>query len=260
MSHARIYEPTSRKLAEARKRGQWPHSRDLVSATALLAALLTFWWAGDWMVGRLRASWGVALAAIRAGGDEASLAAALKSCAWLGVEAVAPLIAAVLGAVVLASFLQVGPLFSFQALSAKAKPFDIGQGLQRLASGRRAGDAALGCTKTAVLIVVAAIALRDGLPGVVGMLQGSPDRAFGLTAELGRVLLLRVGAALALIAALDYIYQRYRFLQDQKMTREELERERRETELDSRFKAKRQRFHQELLVDQRTPSDLPPGR
>jgi flagellar biosynthesis protein FlhB len=246
MSQARIYNPTPKKLAEARARGLWPQSRDLVSAVTVLTALLVFWYAGEWMVGRLKESWNVALEAVRAG-ERASLGSALKSCAWLGVQAIAPLLGATFAVSALASFAQVGPSTSLSTVSAKTDPFRVHTRRNRLPWTDRLVDAGLGCVKTAAIVSVVVVTLLDATRGLINMLLGSPERALDTTAKLGGAILLRAGALLAVIGVLDYMYQRYRFWHGQKMTREEIDRERRETEPDPRVKTARRGLHRRLV-------------
>jgi flagellar biosynthesis protein FlhB len=246
MSQIRTYDPTPKKLAEARGRGLWPQSRDLVSAVAVLIALLVFWYAGEWMVGRLKESWNVVLDAVRAG-DQASLGSVLKSCAWLGVQAIAPLLGAVFAVSTLASFVQVGPSAGSGAVSAKTDPFRIRTRRNRVAWMDRLVDAGLSSVKIAAIVWVVIATLLDAPRGLINMLQGGPERALHTTAKLGGVLLLRAGAVLVVIGVLDYMYQRYRFWHGQKMTREEIDRERRETEPDPRVKTRRRGLHRRLV-------------
>lgn len=246
MSQARTFDPTPKKLAEARNRGLVPQSRDLVSAVAVLTVLLVFWYAGEWMVGRLKESWNLVLDAVRQG-ERASLGSALKSCAWLGVQAIAPLLGAVFAASALASLAQVGPSMGSGTVSAKNDPFRMRTRRNRLAWTDRLVDAGLGCVKIAAIVSVVVATLLDAPRGLINMLQGGPERALDTTARLGGVLLLRAGAVLVVIGVLDYMYQRYRFWHGQKMTREEIDRERRETEPDPRVKSTRRALHRRLV-------------
>ena len=52
---------------------------------------------------------------------------------------------------------------------------------------------------------------------------------------------------LLLLSVLDVLYQRHRFLKDQRMTKQETKQEHRETEGDQSQKGERRRLHQELL-------------
>jgi flagellar biosynthesis protein FlhB len=198
------------------------------------------------MVGRLKAGWLVALEAVKAG-EYVPLGSVLRSCAWLGVQAVAPLLGAIVIAGALASFVQVGPRFGFPTTSPAADPLGLGGRVARPNYKEGLKDAALACIKATLLVSVLVVALWDALRGAVGMLQGTAERTLMLSAQLAGVILVRAGAALVLIGAIDYVYQRYRFEQAHKMTREEMERERKETELDPRVKARGRRLHQQLV-------------
>ena len=59
--------------------------------------------------------------------------------------------------------------------------------------------------------------------------------------------LWRVALALVALGALDLAYQRWRFLRDQRMTREEVEREHKEDEGDPHAKQERARLRKEIV-------------
>jgi flagellar biosynthesis protein FlhB len=244
MAEARPYEPTERRLAEARRRGQVALSRDGMRAAALLGALAVLWATGDDILDALRQSFAVAFAAMR---DGTGLGETLRACAGLGVSAVAPLLAVVFLAAVTTGFVQVGPLFAAMAVT-RPWAVDPARGLRGLLSGWRAADLLLAAVKVTTVGAVAWVTLRDAMRGVVGLMQRDAEQALALAGELGFVLCIRVAAALAVLAVLDFFYQRYRYRQQLRMTRWEWERERRETEGDPRVRRQRRRLHLQALA------------
>lgn len=65
--------------------------------------------------------------------------------------------------------------------------------------------------------------------------------------EASSELLLTSAGAFTLIAALDYLYQRYKWLNEHKMSIEEVKREYKESEGDPMVKSQRKQLHRELL-------------
>jgi flagellar biosynthesis protein FlhB len=90
--------------------------------------------------------------------------------------------------------------------------------------------------------------LRDGARGVAGLTARDAHAALTGTGSLVATLMIRVGSAMAGIAVLDVIYQRWRYRRDQRMTKEEVKREHKEAEGDPHQKRERERLHREILA------------
>jgi type III secretion YscU/HrpY family protein len=240
-------QPTPKKLREARKRGEVAKSRELGTAAVLLVAAGALWATGERLLGALTGAWDSSLAAIE-GGAAAGPTAVLSASASRGLDAMAPLLAAVVAAGALASFLQVGPLATLEPVTPKLERIDPVRGFGRIFSQRQLVELLKTVAKLVIVGAVAWITLRDGLRGVVGLVQRDAEAAIFGTSALVGTLVLRVGAAVAAIAVLDVFYQRWRHLQDQKMTKEEVKREHKEAEGDPQAKRERQRMHREIAA------------
>ena len=68
---------------------------------------------------------------------------------------------------------------------------------------------------------------------------------------------LKIGAALLVLAILDYGYQRWRHEQDLKMTPQELREELKNLEGDPQLRARRKRLQRELAVERSSPLQPP---
>ena len=58
---------------------------------------------------------------------------------------------------------------------------------------------------------------------------------------------VRVGGAIAALAILDFLYQKWRYLKDQRMTKDEVKREYKDAEGDPHAKQQRDRLHKEIV-------------
>lgn len=246
MAQEKTEEPTPRKLREARKRGEVPRSREMGTAAALLAAAAAMALSGGAALDALTELFALTW---RAAGQglAASPTAVLEAGAWLGLRAALPLLLMVLFAGTLASFLQVGGLLTFEPIAPKPQRLDPIKGAKNLFNQRRLVELLKSILKIALIGWVAWAALEDGLRGIVGL--AARDAGAALEAAGGIVvdLLWRVGLAMAAIAVLDVLYQRWRHRQDQKMTKEEVKREHKEQEGDPQAKQQRERAHREIV-------------
>lgn len=246
MAQDKTEEPTPKKLREARKRGEVAKSRELGTAAVLLGTAGALVASADHLLASMKSTFDLSLQSI-AGGVAASPGAVLEAGFSLGASALAPVLLVAMAAGALASFLQVGPLVSLEPISPKPERLDPIRGTKNLFSQRQLIELVKSVAKIAVIGWVAWVTLRDGLHGIVGLVARDAHAALGAAGTMVTTLLLRVGAVAAGIAVLDVIYQRWRFRQDQKMTKEEVKREHKESEGDAHAKHERERMHREIL-------------
>jgi flagellar biosynthesis protein FlhB len=246
MSQQKTEEPTPKKLRKARERGQVPRSREVGTAAVLLAAAVGLAWLGPAaLVSMVRPfeAWG----AMPSQPTTAHLASALGGAGWAVARALAPLLAWLTLAGALAAYLQVGPLFSLHPVQPEPSRIDPIKGAGRLVSTRQAVELLKTLTKMAVVAAVGWATLRDGLRGVATASGLAPGDVLASGGALVQRLLLRVGAAMAALALLDLLYQRWQHRRDQRMTKDELRREHRESEGDPHARRHRERMHREIV-------------
>ncbi len=146
------------------------------------------------------------------------------------------------------NLLQTGFLFLPQRAS-----FDLGRispirGWQRIFSAARMVQLAFGLLKLVAVFAVAGIVLYNQREALLRLVALPPA---ALAAEMSQLLLwtaLKIGAALLLLAILDYGYQRWRYEQDLKMTPQELREELKNLEGDPQLRARRKRAQRDLAV------------
>lgn len=252
---ARTEPPTPRRLREARRKGQVPRSRDLTAAITIWTALGAL--ALAVAPGAAALAGAAAQTFSRAGGADASILARVgMRYADLALDLAAPVFLAAAVGALLIGVVQVGGLFSLEAVAPRLERLDPGRGLRRVLGGRGWIEAAKSLAKflaiTAAAILAAAATYRD-----VVAASGSDAHALALAA--GR-LVLRVTLAAAVvllgIGFLDLAYQRWRHRRDLRMTREEVKRELKEEEGDPAVKAERMRLHRQMLAH-RMVMDVP---
>ncbi len=242
---AKTEQPTPRRLAEARRKGQVPKSRELSAAIGLLAAGAALAATGPALVGTLM---GLVAAGMRSAAVEAPLHAGpvIQVAFEKGMLALVPVLLATMGASLLATFVQTGAAFSWHPIEPKLEHLDPAAGARRLFSRRNLIEAIKAMGKLLVVGAVLWSLLRPSVRDLVSIVRSTPGAAGHFAVDLAISAIVRTGAALAAIGILDALYQRWQHRQELRMTKEEVRREHRETEGDPQIKRARERLHREV--------------
>jgi flagellar biosynthetic protein FlhB len=236
---AKTEDPTPRRREEARRQGRVPFSAELVGSLVTLAGVLGLVYFGSEL-------WGVMLnvfrhdlpRAFRPDLDAAAAADLFARAAARLLSALLPMFGAVIAVAVAASVAQVGFQINTEKLAPDFDKLNPANGVSRLFSVAALVRGGLTLLKVAALGVVAYLVLR-GRGGVVlalhrDRLAGAAPAVWAVVMRLAQYL----AGAVALIAVLDYLYQRYQFEQALRMTKEEVKRELKEEDGDPQIKAR----------------------
>jgi type III secretion YscU/HrpY family protein len=247
MSDERTEEPTPKKLRDARKKGQVWRSRELGGALTLLAAAGVLSATAVRLVDTHWSTFRLAIDAV-AGRIEGGPAGILEASVSLAASAIAPLLVALVVVGTLASLVQVGPLFAPEAIAWKPDRLNPIKGAKNLFSQKRLVELLKSIAIVAIVGGVAWMTLRQGLRSVIALAGSDALATLRGTGELVRTLLLRVGGAMLGVAALDVLYQRWRWMRDLRMTKDEVKREYKDAEGDPHIKQERERLRREIAT------------
>lgn len=240
----RTEEPTPRRLADARKRGEVSKSREVGATAGLLAALaigsLSLGWASNQLAGLVE----LAIASIGQPFEHAAATIA-RASAWALVSIVLAVALPMAIIAVLADFLQIGPVFSAEPLSMKLERLDLVKGLKRMFSNDGLVELVKSLLKTLVLAAIAWLVVRE-MMARAGWFADNDAQAFGNALRVSTTHLLGWTVAIfSVVAVADVLYQRYAFRKRMRMTRSEIQREHKEDEGDPYIKRRRRELHQE---------------
>jgi flagellar biosynthetic protein FlhB len=171
-------------------------------------------------------------------------------------SAAAPVILAALAAGILASVAQVGLRFTGKQLKPSFQKLNLAKGLKNMVSPNQGVELLKSLLKLSAVGVVAVQAVWSRLP-TFGLLVGLPPGALlSALAQLVSSIAFRVVGAMAVIAALDYAYQRRKHAKSLKMSKEEVKKEVKESDVSPEMKAQ-QRRRQSDAARKRMLSDVP---
>lgn len=232
-------DPTSRKLDKGRERGQVAQSQEVAHWGILLAGAGGLMFLAPWMMRRTASATRMffeSAAAIPADFDHLRLLLSRLMLEILIV--VGPFFGLLLAAAIGIHVIQTGFLWAPSRLEPDLDKISPLKGLKRLFSLRTAVEFAKGVLK---LLVVGAAAFGMAMP-LFGDLELMPakDILAALDRSHGVAIRLAIGtlAVLSLIALLDFAYQKFSFLKQMRMTRQEVRDEHKQTEGDPQVKAR----------------------
>ncbi len=246
MSDEKTEEPTDKKLQDARRDGETVKSPDLSFSLLLIAAALGLSFAGPAMGQHLRALLGVALDTRLWAGTGVDLRRAMGQ---IGIQALLlsiPVLVAMVAAIVSVAS-QVGLAISFKPLEPKFNAINPASGLKRMFSVRSFIDLA----KMMLKAVVLAAALYKTMMGLVPLIVGVAYEPVLDLIEISWGALCRlfaVGGVLYLVLGVgDYAVQKWLFIRDHRMSKDEVKREHKDSEGDPQLKGKRKQVAKEIV-------------
>jgi len=248
---------TPKKREDARRKGQVAVSREIPSVCILSTALGVFFFAGAWMFRRL---W-VFMAGVfeQAGAlslDDSTLHAWLVDVFRYALLTLSPL----MGFILLAGFAgyvgQVGFLVTGEPLTPKLSKLNPISGIRRLFSLRSVVELGKALVKLILIGSVAFLTLRGELVKFSSLIHMDAPRILATIGHLSFKTVLSICLSLLLLAGLDYLYQRWQYEKDLRMTKQEVKEEFKQREGDPGVKSRIKRTQMEL-AQRRMMADVP---
>lgn len=254
--------PTSRRLWEARRKGQVAKSDRLASAAVVLALALSIPIAGpgigEILLGAFRHHLELATQEATALSVESGLDL-LEGVLRTVSRALAPLFAIAIFAAAGAVFLQVGPLFSTHPIAPAVARLSPTANLRTRLFGK---EALLAFARSFLEVAVALLALgwvvKASLREIGLTVREPAAYTSAVTAHLLIRLMIVAGGALLCLGVVDLFLRWRQHLHALRMSKEEIAQEQRQTEGDPRHRAARRRLHREIL-ETYSPAAPPPG-
>jgi flagellar biosynthesis protein FlhB len=257
--HDNKTEPaTPRRRQEARESGQVARSQDLTSAALLIVGLLVISLTASTVVGLLAS----VMAWLLGGGGGLSLDAwgmvdnDFRISAPQVVRAVAPIMLAVAGTAVVVVGWQVGFHITLKPLMPSLGKLNPLQGLGRLVAGRNGMQLGMNLAKMTLVGAMAWSYVQGQFPVILSLGSLEFPTNFYTAAGIVYSLAWRMAWALLILAFLDWIYQKWRFERDLRMTKQEVKDDAKRMEGDQEFKLKRRQMARKMII-QRIHKEVP---
>lgn len=257
MSGEKTEEPTQKKLDDARKKGQSPKSQDVNAAVGLVGLLIALIVMAEPVFDRLSELMLRALHQGLVAKSNEELMALMVDMLKTGIMTMLPFVAVSVVLGIVASFGQVGFNLSFEPLSPKFDKLNPAEGLKKLFSVRSFIDFLKMVVKAVALAAVLWVLIRGMVPLLVGATYFDPA-GVGMLGWKSLVKLMAAGCLVFIvIGPVDFGLQLWLFKRDQKMSKDEIKREHKESEGDPQLKGQRKQIAQEMATS--PPEKRVPG-
>lgn len=249
---------TDKRRSESRKKGKVAKSIDLNGAFAFLTGIMILNATGTAVAMK------IADVARDVFGRAASMPVTASSVHEMFVRtttvmalALAPILIGLLMVGVAVNYVQVGFLFSAEALAPKFNKLNPLTGISKVFGSRRSAVELLkSMLKVVVLAVTAYMTLESVVPDAMLLMDSDPGAILGFLTSATLSVGLKVGMAFLALAVLDYFYQKFEYEKELKMSKQEVKDESKMMEGDPMVKG-RIRTVQRQIAYKRMMQDVP---
>ncbi len=253
-------EPTTKKLQDARNKGQVAKSTDATTAVSLLVFFMML----RLMLGTLGKSFmgnfsGMYNQISDLTNDEFTLQLA---CAYVGnalrqvLLTVAPFFATAFAVAFVTNLVQVKWKITLEPMKPKFDKFNPVSGLKRLFSKDKIVELLKNVAKIIAIFYVIYSYLKGKWNLVLDMYEYSLLQALTLIGDIIISIGLRISMLFIIIAVADFAYQKWKFHEDMKMTKQEVKDEYKNSEGDPKIKSQ-QRARMQQASRRRMMQDVP---
>ncbi|MBN1847734.1 MAG: flagellar biosynthesis protein FlhB [Deltaproteobacteria bacterium] len=238
---------TPKKKEDARKKGQVARSKELSSIAVLTAGVIYLYFSAKGLTFNLAEFIRETFSRIP------SLCASDHKMLSLFIESVErflylilPIMIVLSVVALLANYLQTGIIWSVDPLTPKASKINPLSGLKRMVSKRSFVELAKSIFKILIVGWAAFSTLKSEFIHIMPLMQQEQIQIISLLADISFKVTVKCCWVIAILAILDYIYQKWEFTENLKMTKQEVKDENKQTEGDPLVKSRIRSIQREM--------------
>lgn len=224
-------KPTPKRLKKAREEGQVAQSQEFASVVTLIVMLTAVGFLAKPLLG-----W--AMTELKQGfsannevfANSGTFLTFVNSRVLIAFWIIAPILAALVVAGVMSNVVVSGPTFSSKAVSFKLSAINPAKGFQKIFGAKNGVKLITSILKLIFVGAVAWFYLHDKLETLAELRWAWSTMILTSIAKLILGLMIRVCIALLLLGLGDLVYQKWKYIKDLMMTKQEVKDERKETD------------------------------
>jgi len=250
-------EPTPRRREKAKEEGNVARSMDLNSVAVMLAGVLAI----QFTAGKILKS--LASFTSETYRDAAFISITVESFPDQAVQALKYLAAGVMPILIIIiiagigiNYAQVGVVFAKKALIPKFERISPLKGIKRLFSLRSLVELAKGLFKIGIVALIGYSVIAKHVADYWILSNATATQTLGFMGQIFFELTLKIGMTLLVLSLLDFAYQKWEYIKNLKMTKEEIKEEQKQYDGNPELKA-RIRAEQKQAVRKRMMAAVP---
>ncbi len=230
---------TPKKKKEAIEKGQVAQSPDVNSALILLSGVLLMLFLGGTMMMQMKDTMGMVCKKLfYEDFDADTFVNLLMDISLKNMKGVLPIMGGFMIVGLIASYSQVGIVFSKKALIPDFKKLNPIKGVQKLVSKRALIKTAMAFIKLSIMSGIAYISIRNDLEPLMELVSMRTEEVFSSASGLIFGITLKITIILLILALLDFMYQRWQHSKDLMMTKNEVKQEAKQSDGDPLVKSR----------------------
>ena len=256
-------EATSKRLQDVRLKGQVARSQDFTSSAVLFVGMMVLAIGGQLLFSRLGELFVQVYTHLDQPYDTPADAIYWSRQGILFMVLTnLPILMGVLVAAFAVNVIQVGFVISMEPLNPKLKNINVfdPSSYKKFFNTTALMRLFMGLSKIGIVGVVCYFIIFGGMNDISRMMERGPNEIFALIMWQAFLIGITTALLLIILGVFDYLYQRWKFLNDQKMTKQDVKDERKQAEGDvhvkSRMRSMMQQFAQTRMKDQVPQADV----
>ncbi len=230
---------TPKRKRESLEKGQVAKSQDVNSALILLSGVLLVLFLGGSMVANMKDTMGIICKNLfYEDFDADTFVDLLMNVSFKNLRGVLPIMGGFMIVGLLASYSQVGIIFSRKAIIPDFKKLNPIAGVKKLFSRRSLIKTAMALLKLTVMVGIAYVAIMNDLEPLMELVSMRTEEIFSSASGLIFGITLKITIILLILSLLDFLYQRWQHSKDMMMTKNEVKQESKQTEGDPLIKSR----------------------
>ena len=245
-------QPTPKKLRDARNDGQVAHSKEVVSGFLLVAFVAFFMVFSEFFFDQFTRMMTLPSALYGMPFDKA-LSMLSEQLFDIAIAILVPIISLVVLVGIGANVMQVGFLMSFKSITPNLNKINPAEGIKKIFSKKSLFEVLKSIVKIVFLGILIWIVLAKNLEDLFKLPECGIDCVWPFFTSVFKSLMIYSCVAFIIVAAIDFTFQKSQHIKQLMMSRDEVEREFKETEGNPEIKSKRKQLHKEMLNEEIKP-------
>ncbi len=225
-------EPTSKRVTDTEKKGNFAHSREINSSFILLAALIGFMILGEQSTRNVMGSWTDMFAeswALQLTPEELYKVTANAMQAF--VKIVGPFLIIIMLAGVMSNLLQIGGLrFSSHPLVPKFNKLNPLAGFGRIFSKNSVMELFKSLFKVGIISVISYYVIKSHWKEIPPLMGFGVGQVLSFMGFVALEIIFNVLLVMIFLSLLDFTFQKFTYLENLRMTKQEVKEERKESD------------------------------